>query len=244
MRLVLFTFLLMVNACNYDNHQLPDDFTPEQGKDVVCTPDGTPADTGTAGVVTYEQVKTEVFETRCLSCHGSGSGAGGVNLATYGSAASWASQIKFAVQSGTMPKSPNPPLPQAEKELVIAWVDAGAPSSQTGSVSCSDIPPDGNPPSPPSSPVEEPLSAIPADSEIDYNLVRNKIFKFRCFACHSNAGGNASGLNLETYFNTIDEIDDIEEVIREQEMPPPPRPFLNNIEQTTILRWIDLGAPE
>jgi hypothetical protein len=142
-----------------------------------------------------------------------------------------------------MPKSPNPPLAQAEKDLVIAWVDAGAPNTGAGGGNCDPNGPGNGEPTDPVDPIEEPLTEVPPDSEITYELVRNKIFKFRCFACHSTAGGNANGLNLETYFNTVDEIDDIYEEVSEGRMPLPPRPPLNQVERTTLLRWIDIGAP-
>ncbi len=239
MRKLIGFFFLLTISCDYAAyHDLPTGPGAEQGQG-TCTP----GDTGAGPGITFEQVKSQVFQPRCFSCHGNGASSGGVNLSTFASARTWASQIKFAVINNTMPKSPNPPLAPAEKDLVIAWVDAGAPNTGAGGGNCDPDNPGNGEPTDPLDPIEEPLTEVPPDSEITYELVRNKIFKFRCFACHSTAGGNADGLNLETYFNTVDEIDDIYEEVSEGRMPLPPRPPLNQIERTTLLRWIDIGAP-
>ncbi len=254
MKKLIDCFLMgLLVSCNYSNQHTPPNGSGaaanngSTGNQEICEP--LPSGE-TQAVPTFNEVRDQVFQVHCFQCHGNGGSAGGVNLETHGAAAPWAAQIKFDVVNNIMPKAPNPPVPQAGKDLVVAWVDAGAPNNLSG-VDCKQ-PGSGNDTSPgqpdggdtdgpfdPSNPLEE----VPPDNEINYALVREKIFKISCFSCHSNAGGNVDGINLETYFNTVEEIEDIEEVIREGEMPPPPRPSIGTIPRRVLLRWIQLGAP-
>ncbi len=243
MKTVRFLFLLLIVSCNYEAiHQQPGGAAAGGSGQDVCTP----AESPTVEVVTYDQVRSQIFVSQCFSCHGNGAASGGVRLDTFEAARGWATQIKFDVVNNIMPKSPNPPLSQEGKDLVAAWVDGGAVNNVADVVACDE---NGNPGdgeeggTTPAPPADEFLTEVPSDDQINYQLVRNKIFKFRCFSCHSTAGGNADGLNLETYFNAIDELEDIYEEVSRGSMPPAPRPALNDIERTTILRWVDLGAP-
>lgn len=246
-------FMGVLIACNYSNQQTPPRSgaggagNGSTGNQDLCQPTDSQ---GAQDPPTFAEVRDKVFQVHCFTCHGNGGSAGGVNLETYAAAAPWAPQIKFDIVNDIMPKAPNPPVPQDQKNIVIAWVDAGAPEnfeigncnepgSDTGSAPGSPDSGDSTGPFDPSNPLEE----VPPDNEINYTLVREKIFKVSCFSCHSNAGGNVDGINLETYFNATQELEDIEEVIRENEMPPAPRPSLGNIPRQVLLRWIELGAP-
>ncbi len=252
-KLIYCLLLGLFVSCNYSNQHIPPNANGtganngSSGNQEVCDPQASP---DLQAAPTFKEVRDQVFQVHCFQCHGNGGSAGGVNLETHGAAAPWAAQIKFDVVNEIMPKAPNPPVPQVGKDLVVAWVDAGAPNNLSG-VNCEQPgagdgtapnDPDGGDtegPFDPSSPLEE----VPPDNEINYALVREKIFKMSCFSCHSNAGGNVDGINLETYFNTVEEVEDIEEVIREHEMPPAPRPSLEPIPRQVLLRWIQLGAP-
>lgn len=208
--------------------------TPDPEPNPIPEPDPEPTpipDPGDCGdEITFAKIKNEVFVPKCFNCHGNGASAGGINLETYASTRPSAFQIKSSVESGRMPRGDT--LTAEQKAMVSAWVDNGAPETCEPS----------DPTQPPPPPINEPITEMPKDSEINYSLIREKVFKLRCFSCHSNAGGNADGLNLETYFNTIDELEDIQEEVGEGSMPPPPR-TITNIERQVLLRWIRLGAP-
>lgn len=219
-------------------------------------------------IVTYDRLKTEIFEPKCMRCHNENRAAAGVDLSSYERAKSFASQIDFVVSRNEMP--PSQPLEHTEKGLIADWVKAGMPNTNTMEV-CQEIsttptvppitpeppvvtlptPPVTQPEPPvvppppvvtPNPPVVGPVDVMPSDSELNFQFVRDRVFAFRCFACHTDEGGNRGGYNLETYANTIDELDDLQEVIEHQAMPP--RAPLNALEQDVILRWIALGAPQ
>lgn len=84
-----------------------------------------------------------VFAENCVACHQpDGPDVGGItapmSLASYGDARRWASRVKRAVESGSMPPwgaheqhrgtfKGERYLDRSEKETIVAWVDAGAP---------------------------------------------------------------------------------------------------------------------
>ena len=80
-----------------------------------------------------------ILQRRCFSCHGPGNIA--FSLATYAEARPWAAAIREEILTRRMPPwsaAPgyghfvnDPALTQAEWDLVVAWVDGGAPSGQT-----------------------------------------------------------------------------------------------------------------
>ena len=246
-----FTLLLLV-GCDYvvmNQPQVIGSTSPDQ----QCVE--SPADTVPSAVVTYERLKTEIFEAQCLRCHSASRPTAGVDLSTSAGAKAFASQIDFQVSRGLMP--PSQSLSPEERGLVSDWVQAGALSESDIAQDCVttndptpappvvSVPDAPTPPpvvvdAPPQSP-SGPLQVMPADSEINFALVRDRIFAFECFACHSDAGGNRAGLNLETYANATDELDDIEEEVSRDSMPP--RSRLRPIDKDVILRWIALGAP-
>jgi uncharacterized membrane protein len=222
--------------------------------DTQCVPN--PNDSVAAEIVTYERLKTDIFEAQCLRCHSTNRPTAGVDLSTAAGAKAFATQIDFQVSRGLMP--PSQSLTPEERGLVSDWIRTGAKSESDLAQNC-EIPSTPvltppvdtlpNAPQPPTVVVDTPpqnpsgpLLVMPADSEINFALVRDRVFAFECMACHSDAGGNRAGLNLETYANAIDELDDIEEEVSEDSMPP--RSRLRPIDKDIILRWIALGAPQ
>ncbi len=252
--ILLITFFLV--ACDYKSFHSEPGNEIEQGQG-ICVPQDS-----TAAVVTYEEVRAAVFAPRCISCHGGNFSAAGLDLTNYSGASSWANQIRAAVASNRMPLAPNPPLSDADKELVFAWVDGGAlevdpgqdPSCLPDNNGQSD-PVDPNNPTDPADPVEpqpkqpvtDPVTGelleVPADELLKFALIKDKVFGMRCLSCHSNAVGNFGGLNLETYENTIDEIDDILSRVTTNSMPPRSVTPLGDVEKETLLRWIVIGSP-
>ena len=78
---------------------------------------------------------------------------------------------------------------------------------------------------------------------LNYQTIRTEVFQNYCFKCHSQAGGNKNGINLESYASTLNaDIFTIRNAITTDFMPQnnslPP-----NI-KTLLVAWIDAGAPE
>ncbi len=235
MKKTIILLILGLSGCNYTalHDPLP---LPSEGEAEQCVPTG-----NLESSITYLQIRDEVLAPKCVSCHSSSFSAGGVNLDNYASAKIHASRILFTVENNQMPRGPNGPLLPAEKEKVFLWVTSGAPENLP-TMGCDET-------LPPTPPLDEeidetgPISIMPNDSEINFSLVKNRIFQLHCIGCHSQASP-ASGLNLENYRSVESEIDDLDEEIAESSMPPPPRPNLSAIERSVIKRWIQLGLPE
>lgn len=209
-----------------------------------CTPE-VPA-VVSSNTLDYQKVKVEIFDAHCVRCHNPGRPSAGIDLSSYAGVKSRLAQVDVAVARNIMP--PAGPLDPVKKGMLADWIKAGAPNSVSASVPCDTTGTvDGNVSQgepPPVVNIEEPLTAMPSDNEINFSLVKNKIFSFYCLSCHSDAGGNRDGVNLERYRNVIDDLKDLQEVISESSMPPRPRPALSLLEKNVILRWIRLGAPQ
>lgn len=124
--------------------------------------------------VSFQDVYSQVFQPRCIGCHGT---SGGVNLETYSSARSFLSRIKqSALDERKMPKAPYPPLTRSELLILAAWIEAGGPET----------PINGNPPPDPPPPLEAKFESI-----------KSHIFSVKCMSCHA-PGGTAARVSLAT----------------------------------------------
>jgi uncharacterized membrane protein len=233
MRLLILPILLTAIGCSYEtlHRQAPEN---NRKGGVICSPPDS-----TAPVVTYEQLAQTVFAPKCLSCHSSARPAGGLALDSYASAKARTSSILSLTANNLMPPSPSPALSPEEKGLIEAWVTAGAPE-KVGE-NCD---PSQNPEPPPTPPDTGELKEMPPDSEIDFELIQTRILELKCLTCHSTAAGNRGGLNLETYVNVRDEIDDILDEVEMNWMPPPPRPSLTDIEKRVLRIWFEKRMPQ
>lgn len=100
--------------------------------------------------VTWDREISPIIQTRCLTCHASG-GRGPMSLATYEAARPWARAIRHEVLTRRMPKwhaargygdfSNDPSLSPFEIQLIVAWVDGGAPKSLPAAGSMTSPPP-------------------------------------------------------------------------------------------------------
>ncbi len=214
-----------------------------------CAPTET---TVTLDQITFAQIKSEVIDPQCLRCHNPSRPSGGIDLSTYAAVKSRLSQIDFAISRNLMP--PSGPLDPTKKGLVADWIKAGAINE--AEVICSE---DTIPPAPPSDdqtpiptptnpvvdiPPTSPSDVMPADSELTFAFIKSNILDLRCVSCHSDAGGNRGGLNLERYSEVVVELADILEEVEEGNMPPPPRPALSDLQKEMMVRWAFLGAPQ
>lgn len=126
--------------------------------------------------VSYNQVKAEVFQSKCISCHGN---SGGVNLESYPSAYQQIDKIKKTVfKSKTMPKAPFSALDQKQMEVLMAWIEAGGPEKPIGGGQ-------GNP------------DPEPTTIEPNYPSIKKHVLDMKCISCHK-AGGQAASIPMVT----------------------------------------------
>jgi len=88
--------------------------------------------------VTWEREIAPIMKARCATCHQE-SGRAPMSLTTYEAARPWARAIRHEVVTRRMPKwhaargygdfSNDPSLSPFEIQLIVAWVDGGAPKS-------------------------------------------------------------------------------------------------------------------
>jgi len=86
---------------------------------------------------------------------------------------------------------------------------------------------------------------IYANYQLSYRYVANEVFKPRCYKCHSDAGGNKDGLNLETYANVYANRAKIRRMAIVRKVMPPRKAGgpLNARELRILDTWLMAGAP-
>lgn len=75
-----------------------------------------------ASTVNWEMISTDLFQKRCVLCHGS---AGGASFETYEGVVGHLSKIQQRIASGDMP--PDSPLTAYEQTLLTDWISNGEP---------------------------------------------------------------------------------------------------------------------
>ena len=172
----------------------------------------------------YQLISTAIIAPRCLECHSaSGGNAGGTNLESYSNVQANLASIRNEVTSGAMPKNRSP-LSLKEKEVFLAWIDAGGPLETT-------------------TPTIDSPEDMPYLEKIDYQMVRTQVIGLRCISCHSDAGENQGAINLETYENVFEQKEAIKDAVGSGAMPLSKRP-LTFIQKEILLSWLEKGAPE
>ncbi|NJL24846.1 MAG: hypothetical protein HC902_06540 [Calothrix sp. SM1_5_4] len=84
--------------------------------------------------------------------------------------------------------------------------------------------------------------SISSFAAVNFETVKRVVFQNYCFRCHSTAGGNRGGVNLETYANVRPILAEIKWQVETGNMPADgPMPVS---EQNLLLQWIADGAPE
>ena len=126
--------------------------------------------------VSFNQVKTEVFQSKCISCHGN---SGGVNLESYGATYQQLDAIKKTVfKTKTMPKAPFSALNQEQLEILTAWIEAGGPEKPLGGGT--------------TKPEPEPTTIQPT-----FPSIKKHVLELKCISCHM-AGQSAARIPLVT----------------------------------------------
>jgi uncharacterized membrane protein len=83
------------------------------------------------------------------------------------------------------------------------------------------------------------------EADLNYANVNTKFFSLYCLSCHSSAGGNRAGINLESYANVMAQLDRVKgTVLEEGSMPPSGSPPVSAGAAALLKAWIDAGAPQ
>jgi uncharacterized membrane protein len=87
-----------------------------------------------------------------------------------------------------------------------------------------------------------PASSVSLAQVLDFAAVNQAVFIPHCTRCHSTAGRDRGGVNLETYANVISWRREIESAVGTDFMPPrvPLSPDLKSM----LSQWFASGAPE
>lgn len=101
---------------------------PNPGGGGTATPTPTPTPTP-VGAVTYTQLVANggLFATYCLNCHRGANASGSLDLSVYANAKNAAQNIKSRVNNPNNPMPTGGLLQQAQRDVISAWVDQGAP---------------------------------------------------------------------------------------------------------------------
>lgn len=79
--------------------------------------------------------------------------------------------------------------------------------------------------------------------KLDFAGIKSKIFEPRCLSCHSGSGGNAGGVNLETYASVKPIVNDILAAVKDNSMPKKSSP-LSDSDKSLLEKWVQEGAVE
>jgi hypothetical protein len=119
MKPIYFVILIVIAGCGYNNTKVPGETSSSQQNQ------------GTTGALDFKSVSGLVFQNFCIRCHSqAGGNKGGINLETYASVKSITPKILAAVSGGVMP--PTGTLSSSAKNILISWIQAGAPEVSTG----------------------------------------------------------------------------------------------------------------
>ena len=210
---------------------------------------------GTAdAIVDFQTVKSQVFDSACVKCHGPQLAKAGLRLDQYDSAFAHLAEIKSEIEGGTMP--PPPPrgsiLSPEQKAMLLAWVDSGGPEKTV--VSPPTAPPQQPPPAeaPPTQPpvvvtppTTPPVPPVPPTTPVvipSFDDVSKAVFVPHCIKCHSNSV-EKGGVNLEQYTNAAAHAKEISDALDIDDMPRK-APALPADLKAIVYAWIQGGAPE
>lgn len=193
--------------------------------------------------VNYEDHVLPIFKRRCADCHGDDEPEEGLKLTTYRATLNGSqngaviepgdpdgSYLVELIVTGQMPKR-REPLPQAEIDTIIAWIEAGAPEKGAEGVATVDL----------------------ANVSFQANVL--PIFEQHCWECHGDEK-QEEGLKLTSYRTVINGSQNgtvvepgdpagsyLVELIANGQMPKRGDP-LSQAEIDIISAWVEAGALE
>lgn len=77
------------------------------------------------------------------------------------------------------------------------------------------------------------------DCQVDYQIVRARVFEAQCLKCHTGIESKA-GVDLSSFSEAVKHLSKIESVVRNDEMPP--TSSLTALEAELVLTWIAQGG--
>ncbi len=214
--LLVFTAAVL-SSCNYNDVK---NISSRTGK----AADGSGRDEPGIDVgIDFEIVKTFVFESACIKCHGPTLARAGLRLDTFEATFPNISAIRAEVEGGTMP--PPPPrgatLSAEQKAMLMAWIDTGATETR---------------------PVAPAGAAGPSPLTPDFVTVSQAVFQPHCVKCHG-AESVKGGVNLEVYASAAGHATKIRTALETDDMPRRAPPLPDDL-KAIVFAWIAAGAPE
>ena len=94
-----------------------------------------------------------------------------------------------------------------------------------------------------SNPKDQGDNAQMISGNADFSTIQAKVIQPYCISCHSSAGGNADGINLENYSNVLHYIDRVQDTVAIRHSMPPGQPLSKGLQQL-LVTWIANGSPE
>ncbi len=88
----------------------------------------------------------------------------------------------------------------------------------------------------------QPVQKVTSPEQITFKMVNEAVIANACAKCHSAAGGNKGGVNLESYANVFKLAHEIRQEVAGATMPPNGK--LTEAQIKLITDWIDVGALE
>ena len=211
----------------------------------------------------YKEMNSVVFN-RCTQCHSQSNPSGSIVLDSYEAIKTNLSKVQDEVSGGTMP--PDAPLPTNEINLVVDWIQLGAPEfpRRGQDPGASPTPATSPEPSPSPDPSASPTASVspsPSPSETPapsglvatYTSIRQHVFEPKCLSCHS-AGHSQKKRPLDSYEammaasklvvpgNPAKSTVYIE--VSGGTMPPRHQNAVTDFEVEVIKAWIQNGAPK
>lgn len=121
------SIVLVVSACGFRRDKSSGQVTTSQASSLFVDSTGRII-VPTTHAPGYSTVKSLIFQTKCIGCHGKD---GGVNLETYGATTNALVELRIAIleEQSMPPQKRGGPLSANEQQLVRAWLDAGAPEN-------------------------------------------------------------------------------------------------------------------
>lgn len=222
----------------------PNPIPPEDTTEPV-NPSDPPVDT--CDLVDFNTVNIKVFQAKCTTCHDD---TMSVDLQSYSKIQNHLAEVKWMVMNDKMP--PKKPLDKDLKDLVLKWIDQGAPETVSLPSHCE---------------IEEPAIPVPLKPLVPtYNSIREHFLEKKCIACHfgektSFAKKGDDDEDKKPDFSSYKVMvaqtwlfdfkkphkSEIVDVIVDGEMPPASADSskkLTQAELNTLIEWIRLGLPE
>jgi mono/diheme cytochrome c family protein len=196
------------------------------------------------GPVDFATINAKVFNKSCVGCHKVGNAEKGILLDSYENIVS---NLTSAVRQVSINKMPQGrPLNEDQKELLMAWVDQGAPrNTDAPSVqSCVQT----------VAPVQPPTPPVTAEGlEPNYNSIFKNVLSVKCSGCHGiDDFKNKNKTLFNTYENLLkspqwfvpanEESKFAKDVINGD--MPLFGDLLTDEEIAVVVEWIKLGLPE